>query len=116
MEMTISVKDMDTLHTYLQGVMDRAKHHAGPVMGVVATVCGCIVWRADPGSLEVKQYSGEMKNVLWVAINGKFYCFTYNHRLLSVEIRQNTMTGKVLHTLNDTNTTHTAIVDLFRTL
>lgn len=51
--MTIKVNDIEILHRYAQGVMERSNHHAKNVGGVALTLLGCVIWKAIPGSIEI---------------------------------------------------------------
>lgn len=44
--MAISIDSIETLQTYLSGVMGRAGHHAGQVEGVALALLGAVVWRS----------------------------------------------------------------------
>lgn len=95
--------------------MQRADHHAGQVKGVALALLGGIIWRGDPGSIEVRQYAGSPANVLWVTIGGKRYAFVYSHMTGEIEIRDRTQTGAALHSFS--NSTPLATVEhVFSTL
>ena len=69
--MPARVSDVDTLQIYMQGVMNRAEHHAKSVDEICLAVAGALVWRKDLGTdLQVMAQSGDLKNVLWVYISG----------------------------------------------
>jgi Integron cassette protein VCH_CASS1 chain len=113
--MAITANDVDVLHRYAEGVMDRADHHAGKVKGIALALLGGIIWRGEPGSIEIKQYAGGLANVLWVTIGGKRYAFAYNHATEAIELRDRTQSGNVLQSFNN----DTAVADveaLFRSL
>lgn len=100
--MAITADDVAVLHKYAEGVMGRADHHAGQVKAVALALLGGIIWRADPGSIEIKQYNGALANVLWAMIGGKRYAFAYNHETLKIEIRDRVQTGPALHSFDNT--------------
>lgn len=113
--MAISGDDVKVLHAYAEGVMNRADHHAGQVKGIALALLGGIIWRGDPGTIEIKQYDGDLANVLWVEIGGKRYAFVYNHKTEEIEIRDKTQSGRALHSF--TNETRVADVEaVFRAL
>jgi Integron cassette protein VCH_CASS1 chain len=99
--MAITATDVEVLHRYAEGVMDRAEHHAGEVKGVALALLGGIIWRGEPGSIEIKQYGGGLANVLWVTIAGRRYAFAYNHKTAKIEIRDRTQTGEALHAFDN---------------
>jgi Integron cassette protein VCH_CASS1 chain len=113
--MAIQARDVEILHRYAQGVMDRAEHHAGNVSAICLALLGAIIWRGEPGSVEIKQYAGELANVLWVTIDGVRYAFAYNHRLDCIEMRDRTVQGTVLHTFTN-QTPVTDVEAIFRSL
>jgi hypothetical protein len=99
--MAISAKDVQTLHTYAEGVMNRADHHAAAVKAIALALLGGIIWRADPDSIEIKQYDGELANVLWLTVNGRRYALAYNHNTGKIEIRDRTQSGAALHSFDN---------------
>lgn len=113
--MAITADDVNVLHQYAQGVMGRADHHAESVKGVALALLGAIIWRGEPGSIEIKQYAGGLANVLWVMIGGRRYAFAYNHVSGSIEIRDRTQSGPALASFND-QTPVSDIESFFRAL
>lgn len=100
--MPAQVSDVDTLKAYIEGVMNRADHHAHQVRAVALALAGAIVWRKDDDApIEVMASGGALKNVLWAKINGKRYAFSYNHDTKSIELRSGTTQGAVLHSFDD---------------
>lgn len=113
--MAINATDVQALHQYAEGVMNRADHHAGQVKGIALALLGGVIWRGDPGSIAIKQYAGSPANVLWVTIGGKRYAFAYNHATAEIEIRDRTQSGTALHSFS--NATPVADVEaVFRSL
>lgn len=106
--MPTPVTDVDLLQKYLEGVMERADHHAGSVNEIALAIAGAIVWRKDAEPIKVMAHAGDMKNVLWVKISGQRYAFSYNHQSGAIEIRDGSTHGPVLHSL----TNATALSDL----
>lgn len=113
--MAITAKDVSTLHAYAEGVMGRADHHAGQVKAIALALLGGIVWKADPGSIEIKQYDGELANVLWLTVNGHRYALAYNHNTAKIEIRDRVQTGTALHSI-DNQTPVADVETIFRGL
>lgn len=113
--MAVTVEDVAILHEYVNGIMGRADHHADNVTGIALALLGAIIWRGDPGSIEIKQRSGNLANVLWVNINGKRYAFAYNHETGKIEVRDRTQSGRAIRDFNN----QTSLADLekcFRSL
>jgi hypothetical protein len=114
--MPARVADVETLQTYIRGVMDRADHHARNVDEVCLTIAGALVWRKDAGTdLQVMAHAGEMKNVLWVHIGGQRYALSYNHQAGAIELREGSVQGKVLAAFTNASTA-AAVKNFFATL
>ena len=101
--MARTVSDVDVLHDYLVGVMNRADHHAGDVGDICLAIAGAVVWRKD-GDIQVFEREGNMANALWVSIDEKRYAISYNHDELTVEIRENNLKGRTLGSFDNSNT------------
>lgn len=104
--MPLAVRDVDTLKSYIEGVMARSNHHAGNVRGAALALAGAIVWRKDDADeIQVMERQGETKNVLWVRINGQRYAFSYNHDQQTIEMREGSTQGSVKHIFDDNTPT-----------
>ena len=106
--MTIQANEVETLHRYAEGVMGRAGHHAEDVSAIALVLLGAIIWRGEPGSIEIKQYAGNLANVLWVTIHETRYAFSYHHERHVIEMRERNILGVVLHSF----TNETPITDV----
>lgn len=93
--MPTAVSAVDALQEYIRGVMARAEHHANNIDEICLAIAGAVVWRKD-GDLRVMARSGNMKNVLWLQVNGQRYALSYNPTLRQIEVRQRTTQGRVL--------------------
>jgi hypothetical protein len=113
--MAIHADDVQVLHQYANGVMDRVEHHAGNVGAIALALLGAIIWRGEPGSVEIKQYAGELANVLWVTVNGRRYAFSYNHQTSEIEMRDRTVQGPTIRAFNN-QTPVTDVEAVFRAL
>jgi hypothetical protein len=96
--------------------MGRSKHHAGNVGGAALALVGAIVWRKDDADkIEVFERQGTPGNVLWVKVSGKRYAFSFNHENQTIEMRESSTQGPVLHSF--TNSTPTNDIEvIFRAL
>lgn len=90
-----TVSNIDVLQEYISGVMERAEHHAGNVEEIALAIGGALIWRKD-GPIKVYEREGKMTNALWVTIGGKKYALSYNHRAERIEVREQSMQGKLL--------------------
>lgn len=111
--MAVTAHDVQTLHDYAIGVMNRADHHAGQVKAIALALLGGIIWRAEPGTIEIKQYDGDLANVLWFVVNGRRYAVAYNHQKAMIEIRDRTQSGSALNAFSDV-TLINDVEDVFR--
>ena len=100
--MTITVTEVEELRQYIDGVMNRADHHASNVRDIVLALVGAITWRKDDEEpIQVMGHNGKMNNVLWVRIGGRRYAFSYNHLSGEIEMRQGSTQGPTLHTFSN---------------
>ena len=102
--MSQSVEEVAELQKYLQGVLNRADHHADNVNEVILTLTGAIIWRKDPESIRVYTQKGKTGNVLWVHIGGKKYAFSYDHVNGTIEMRADGIQGSVVRTFSNADT------------
>ena len=66
--MPIHANDVETLHDFAVGVMARAGHHASQVRAIALAMLGGIIWRVEPGSIEIRFHEGNLANALrWTA-------------------------------------------------
>lgn len=113
--MTTKVTDIDTLQKYLTGVIKRADHHAGQVDEITFALVGAIILRKDSSPIEVMTHNSDMKNAFWVNISNKRYAFSYNHETYTIEMRENSIKGKVIHSFSN-DTSLSKLVNIFRNL
>jgi Integron cassette protein VCH_CASS1 chain len=95
--------------------MSRANHHAANVMAIAPAMLGGIVWRADPGSVEIKTYGGKLANIIWFEINKHRYAVAYSHAADKIEIRDRTQSGPALHSFDNATAAQT-VETAFRNL
>ncbi len=114
--MPLTVTDVSELQAYINGVLDRADHHAGNVNEVALAIAGAIVWKKDTNEpIKVMAQGGETKNVLWVYISGNRYAFSYNHQSGKIEIREGSTQGDVLQDF-DNSSLLSEVKDFFSSL
>lgn len=113
--MAVLADDITTLQKYAQGVMARSEHHANTVGSIALTLMGAIIWRADPGSIRIRESGKGLANMLWVSIGGKTYVLGYNHEDGTIEMKDRVQTGAVLHSFSNA-TPVTDIETIFRAL
>jgi hypothetical protein len=100
--MPLPVTDVEILKGYINGVMERAEHHADQVEQIALALAGAIIWKKDDGKdIQVMQKDGDTKNVLWVSIGGQRYAFSYNHAAKAIEMREGNMRGPVVHSFSN---------------
>jgi hypothetical protein len=113
--MARAITDIQVLREYINGVMERAEHHADEVSEVVLALVGAVVWRKDDNDIKVLEHEGKMTNVLWVSIRDTRYAFSYNHDAGTVEMRARSTHGDVLHSFSN-QTTNREIKEAFARL
>lgn len=101
-----AIPDIQLLRQYINGVMERAAHHADMVSEVALALAGAIIWRKDDADIEVFEREGKMTNVLWVRVGGNRYAFSYNHEAGLIEMRAGSTQGAVLHSFSNSTTNH----------
>ena len=99
--MALSITSLTSFHEYLEGVMGRADHHAQNVNQIILTLIGAVIWRSD--DFEVFFRNENTGNILWFEVNGHRYVVGYNHITENIEIRDRTLQGPVLITLNNSS-------------
>jgi hypothetical protein len=99
-----SITDIQLLRDYINGVMERAEHHADSLSEVALALAGAIVWRKDDKDIQVFEREGKMTNVLWAWIRGTRYAFSYNHTAGTIEMRTGSTQGQVLYSFSNRTT------------
>ena len=95
--MALNVSDLETLETYLDGVMNRSQHHAETVGAIALALIGAVLWKKDDDKpIKVRTRSGSTANVLWVQIAGKVYALVYNHKKARIELHERVQNGRVV--------------------
>lgn len=114
--MSVRITTIDELQDYLCGVQIRIDHHAQPVDEVIFRLLGAAVMFKDRGTaIEVRGQEGDLKNVMWVRINGTRYCLRYEHNPPSVDIKVGGLQGATVGTV-DNATSVRDVLTLFRSL
>ena len=109
--MALTVTEIEGLRAYINGVMERADHHAGAVKEIALALTGAILWRKeDDEPIRVMAHNGDTKNVLWVRIGGSRYAFSYNHSTAQIEMRKGSTQGATLHSFSNA----TPLSDVYR--
>ncbi len=98
-----TVSNLELLQEYVRGVLDRAGHHALNVNEVCLAIAGAILWVSEE-DLEVMTRNGEMKNVLWLRVNGQRYAISYNHEDQCIDVREGTTQGRILQHFTNAST------------
>lgn len=112
--MAISINSIDSLQTYLNGVLGRADHHAKNVEGVALSLIGAVIWRST-GEISVREYNGHPANMLWFHVGPNKYVLTYNHSDETIELKDRTHTGSVLASF-DNSSSYEDIISIFKSL
>ena len=114
--MAIHADDVETLHDFTIGFMARGQHEASKVRGIALAILGGIIWRVDPGSIEIRPGAGKLANALrWISVSGREYVCMYNHHADQLEIHDQSRAGAALHSFTN-GTPITDIERIFSTL
>ena len=101
--MAIFVDDIQTLRTYLRGVVGRAKHHAKGVDQIVLALAGAVIVRKDKAPLKVRSAPKAILGRALTFSTGKTksYALSYNHRDRCIELKKGSFRGAVLHSFTN---------------
>jgi hypothetical protein len=90
--MPVLVDTLDELQRYLAPVMTgRADPQVGEVGPAVLALMGAVLWRKDPGPVEVRG-----PGLAWVSLGGERYLFRYDSHARQVEVRRGSGSGELL--------------------
>ena len=90
--MSVPVNTLDELRQHLAPVMTGcAGFDANKVSPAVLTLLGAILWRKDPGPVEVRA-----PGMAWVSFGGERYLFRYDPHARQVEVRRSSGSGELL--------------------
>jgi hypothetical protein len=113
--MALTVETIDIWREYLQGVMNRANHHAQNVNEIALALIGAIIWRSTD-EVKVMEREGEAKNILWMCVNGRNFCFTYDHSNGGfIAMREGNSRGNIIHRFTN-QTTNSEVKEIFENL
>ncbi len=100
--MALTIDTLRRLNEYITGVMDRADHHGQSVNEIALAIAGAIIWKDTDEDVQVRTYSGQTANVLWMTIRGNRYALAYNHQNETIELRERTIQGQVIASITNT--------------
>lgn len=103
--MALTITTLTLLNQYINGVMERADHHAQNVNEIVLTLGGAVIWKATQ-DVEVRTYNNETANILWLTVGQNRYALAFNHQTGDIELRERTQNGAVLATFNNATTSN----------
>ena len=90
--MSVPVTTLDELRQHLAPVLTgRAGPDAGQVGPAVLTLLGAILWRKDPGPVEVRA-----PGMAWVSLGGERYLLRQDPHARQVEVRRGSGSGELL--------------------
>ena len=90
--MPVLVTTLDEFRRHLAPVLaGRAGPDAGAVGPAVLTLLGAILWRKDPGPVEVRA-----PGLAWVSLGGERYLLRYDPHARWVEVRRGAGGGELL--------------------
>lgn len=101
--MAISISDVEMLQEYLNGVVNRADHHARNVNLIVLTLLGAVIAR-NTGEIRVREYRGRTANSLWFEVNDVTYVLKYDHEHEHISLVERTEQGTVINSFTNSDT------------
>lgn len=111
--MAIIIDSLDSLQTYLNGVIKRSDHHAGNVRGASLALIGAILNKAN-GEIRVREYNGRPANMIWFSVNSNNYVMKYNHDTGRIELHDRN-NGNMISEFDDL-TSYQNIIQTFEQL
>jgi len=114
--MPLTLNTVDEFQEYLQGVIERASHHATNVRNAVLALAGAVVLFKDAEQpLTVRTHAGSPANILWVYVGGRRFALAYNHEATGIELRDRTIDGTPLLTITNSTPTE-SIIEFFESV
>ena len=90
--MPVLVDTLDELRRHLAPVLaGRADPEAGAVGPAVLALVGAVLWRKDPGPVEVRA-----PGLAWVSLGGERYLLRHDPHARQVEVRRGAGSGELL--------------------
>ena len=89
--------DLDAVRRYAVSVIARSEGEDLQMKAVTLALLGGIMWRAAPGSTEMIQDEASAKAILSTKLGGRHLTFSYDQNTESIEMREGTTDGPVLH-------------------
>jgi hypothetical protein len=95
--MSVLVDMLDELRRHLAPVLTgRADPQAGKIGPAVLALMGAVLWRKDPGPVEVRG-----PGLAWVSLGGERYLLRYDPHARHVEVRRGAGSGELLLGVSD---------------
>lgn len=111
--MSIKIKTINDYNKYFDCVLERANDHANSIIKVTYYLSSLVLRFMDKDSIiEVREQSGEMKNILWFIMYDKRYAIRYEHDNNTIELRERKVNGPIIG-IFDKTTSFDTIYNLF---
>lgn len=105
--MPIRINSIAMLKKHLDGVMNRADHHAQQVYKIVLPLVGLVAWKAT--DIDARTHEGKSANMIWfTTATGARYAIVFNHEDRKIDIRDRSQQGNNLLSIDN----QTSIDDL----
>lgn len=89
--------DTSTLKRFLTASAQHAARYGRDLYPVVRELFGAILWVKDRGPITTMK---EMKNAVWVKIDGKTYALAYDADQQQIDLREKTTLGRIVHSFD----------------
>jgi Integron cassette protein VCH_CASS1 chain len=101
--MPVAVSDIQTLRTYVRGVLGRAKHHAQNVDEIVLALAGAVIAWKDSAPLQVRSAPGGGlgRALTFTSARHRTYTLSYNHHAQAIDLKDGNFQGPVLHSFSN---------------
>ena len=102
--MPVPVSDIQTLRTYIRGVVGRAKHHAQNVDEIILALAGAVIAWKDSTPLQVRSAPGVGlgRALTFTSARHNTYTLSYNHNTHSIDLKQGNYQAPVRHSFSNT--------------
>ena len=90
------------IDAFIRKVIKKAHHHATNVEHVIEPLSDIVrAAMSQTDTIEVFERNGKLARTCWVTIGGDRYVFSYEYTSATIELRERTTRGSVLHSFDN---------------
>lgn len=98
------LKTMDEFKDYWDSIQYNILDHADKVSKVVKYILPMVISKIDKSSnIYVRERKGNTGNVIWVSINAKRYCFSYDHLNEKITLKGESIRGPIIYSFSNSD-------------